>query len=355
MEHETPQDGAARQGAGANPVLVRESRGGWIESFHRGAFAVADAQGCILASLGDIERKVFPRSAIKLIQALPLVESGAAAAYGLSEIELALACASHGGEPPHVSAVEAWLKRIGCTERDLDCGPHMPSYQPAAQALVRAGQAARRVHNNCSGKHTGFLTLAKHLNAPIAGYDAPSHPVQQRVIAALSELSSVASSDFEIGIDGCGAPNFAMPLGALATAFARVADPASLARARRAAILRLRAAVKAKPFYLAGTARLCTRIIESGADVIPKTGAEGVYVASLPSLKLGLALKIDDGARASAQCLVIALLVGLGAIAADAPLARELLDQPIMNTQNKIVGARRPDMESIAAALSAVG
>ncbi|MFZ1989322.1 MAG: asparaginase [Alphaproteobacteria bacterium] len=338
-----------------NPVLVRGWRGEWIESVHRGAFAVADASGRNVASLGDIGRKVFPRSAIKLIQALPLVESGAAVAVGLGDVELALACASHGGEPAHVSAVEAWLKRIGCSEADLDCGAHAPSYAPAAEALVREGKTARRVHNNCSGKHTGFLTLAKHLGAPSLGYDEPSHPVQQRVVQVLSELSGVAPSEFEIGIDGCGAPNFALPLGALATAFARVADPSALAPARREAILRLRGAVKAQPFYIAGTGRLCTRIIESGADVIPKTGAEGVYVASLSSLRLGVALKIDDGASLAAQCLVIALLAALGAIAKDAPLARAFLDQPITNTQGKVVGARRPDFETIAACFGKQG
>ena len=326
-----------------NPILVREFRGGWVESLHRGAFAVSDGKR-IVASVGDIGRKVFPRSAIKLIQALPLIETGAAAAYGLGDIELALACASHGGEPAHVAAVEAWLERIGCTEADLDCGPHMPSYPAAAEALVRLGAASRRIHNNCSGKHTGFLTVAKYLGAPTAGYDALSHPVQQRVMAALSDLALISASDLELGIDGCGAPNFALPLGALATAFARIADPAALAPVRRAGILRLRAAVKAQPFYLAGTGRLCTRIIESGADVIPKTGAEGVYVAALPSLKLGVALKIDDGAGPAAQCAMIALLISLGVLDSGAPLARAYLDQPIINTQSKIVGARQPDM-----------
>ena len=294
---------------------------------------------------------MFPRSAIKLIQALPLVESGAAGATRLGDVELALACASHGGEPRHVAAVEAWLKRIGCNENDLDCGPHMPSYAPAAEALVREEKAPRRVHNNCSGKHTGFLTLAKQLGASIRGYDELEHPVQQRVVAALSELSDTSVSEFQIGIDGCGAPNYAMPLHALATAFARVADPRGLPAKRADAILRLRAALKAQPFFLAGTGRLCTRIIESGADVIPKTGAEGVYVASLPSRGLGLALKVDDGASPAAQCLLIAVLVGLGAIAEDAPLAQTFLEQPIINTQGKVVGARRPDMPALRAAL----
>jgi len=350
MSTETAEE-ASRQ---VNPVLVRAWRGAWIESVHRGAFAIADASGHILASLGDVGRKVYPRSAIKLIQALPLVEGGAAVAAGLGDIELALACASHGGEPEHVSAVEAWLKRIGCTEADLDCGPHAPSYAPAAEALVRARKIPRRVHNNCSGKHTGFLTLARHLGARLGGYDELTHPVQRRVTEALSELSGVDSAEFEIGIDGCGAPNFALPLGALATAFARVADPSALASPRREAILRLRAAIKAQPFYIAGTGRLCTRIIEAGAEVIPKTGAEGVYIASLPTLRLGLALKIDDGASLAAQCLVVALLVALGAIAKEAPLARAFLDQPITNTQGKVVGSRRPDTDAIEAALSAI-
>ena len=334
--------------------MVREWRGGWIESVHRGSFAVANASGRIVASLGDIGRKVFPRSAIKPIQALPLIETGAAGATRLSDVELALACASHGGEPQHVAGVEAWLKRIGCSEADLDCGPHMPSYAAAAEALVREGKPARRVHNNCSGKHTGFLTVAKQLGAPLKGYDEPTHPVQQRVITVLSELSGVAPTEFEIGIDGCGAPNFALPLSALATALARFADPSDLSAKRRDAILRLHAAIKAQPYFIAGTGRLCTRIIESGADVIAKTGAEGVYVASLPSFKLGLALKIDDGASPAAQCLLIALLAALKVVRKDGALAHAFLDQPVTNTQGKVVGARRPDTKAVAEALGVV-
>ena len=335
----------------ANQILVTESRGGLVESFHRGAFAIADSAGRIVASLGDIDRKIFPRSSIKLIQALPLVESGAADAFGLSDIELALACASHSSEPRHVEVVSAWLARIGCTEADLVCGAHAPSFAPAAEALIREGRRPTRLHNNCSGKHAGFLTLARHLRVSVTGYEKPDHPVQRAVREGLSALSAVPQQAFEIGIDGCGAPNFALPLSGFATAFARVADPSALAPPRRAALERLKSSVRAQPFYIAGTGRLCTRIIESGADVIPKGGAEGVYVAALPGLKLGLALKIDDGARPASECLLIALLTGLGVIAPDAPLAREFAPQPIINTQGLVVGERRVCVEVIATAL----
>jgi L-asparaginase II len=354
----TPQDpprqDATRQiGDAVNPVLVTERRGELIESVHRGAFAICDASGAVIAGHGDVAALVYPRSAIKPIQALPLVESAAADAFGLSDIELTLACASHNSEPRQVSAIAAWLTRIGCRERDLVCGPHAPAYPPAAEALVRERCAPTRLHHNCSGKHTGFLTQARQLGVPTVGYDAPGHPVQQRVIQALSALAGVAPASLKIAIDGCGAPNFALPLQNLATAFARIADPLGLAPARRAAIERLTGAVRAQPYFIAGTGRLCTRIIESGASVIPKAGAEGVYVAALPDLKLGLALKIDDGAKRAAECLLVALLAGVGALKADGPLAREYASSPVVNTQGRVVGQRIADFDAIAKALKA--
>jgi L-asparaginase II len=349
----SPQPAERQDGAAPTPVLVRLFRGETLESFHRGSFAIADTAGRIVAGLGDLDRPIFPRSAIKLIQAVPLVESRAADAFGLSQKELALACASHGGEQAHTEAVLAWLNRIGASEADLACGPHPPACPPAAEALIRAGRRPTRVHNNCSGKHTGFLTLARHLGAPLKGYETPDHPVQRAVAEALGALSGEDPASFALGIDGCGVPNFALPLSSLATAFARVADPSALAPERRAAIERLKAAVTAEPFYIAGTGRLCTRIIEAGADAIPKTGAEGVYVAALPGLKLGVALKIDDGSGLAAQCLLMALVVGLGALSPEAPLAREMTMQTVPNTQGRRAALRVADFDALAAVLAA--
>jgi len=323
-----------------NPILVLQSRGGLIESFARGAFAVADPHGELVAAIGATDRPVFPRSAIKLIQALGLVESGAADAFKLSDIELALACASHSGEPAHVEAVARWLGRIGARAEDLDCGPHPPLDPAAAAALAKAGQAPSRLHNNCSGKHTGFLTLARHLGAPLAGYDHLDHPVQIRAVEALASLSGMEGTEFVAAIDGCGAPNFALPLRALATAFARIADSSSLAKERREAILRLSAAARANPFFTAGTDRLCTRIMSEAPDIYVKTGAEGVYIAALPALGLGLALKIDDGGKIAAEALLVALLVGLGALDPDSQIVTGTAIAAVRNTQGRIVGAR---------------
>lgn len=331
----------------ANPVLVSQSRGGLTESFARGAFAMANAGGELVAAAGDVERPVFPRSAIKLIQAIGLIESGAADAFALSDTELALACASHNGEPEHVEAVARWLARIGARAEDLVCGPHPPLDPAAALALAKAGKVPTRLHNNCSGKHTGFLTLARHLGAPFAGYDHLDHPVQVRVVEALSSLSGAAAATFVSGIDGCGAPNFALPLRAAATAFARVANPSGLPERRRQAIMRLSAAARAHPFFTAGTGRLCTRIMTEAPDIYVKTGAEGVYVAAIPALGIGLALKIDDGGKAAAEALFIALLIGLGALDPDSPIVADTAIAPVRNADGRIVGTREVELEPL--------
>jgi L-asparaginase II len=336
----------------ANPVLVDLTRGELVESFARGAFAISDSEGEIVASLGDVERAVFPRSAYKLIQAIPLIESGAAETLNISDTELALACASHSGEAQHVAAVAAWLARIGAKETDLECGAHAPLGAAAADALVREGKAPSRVHNNCSGKHTGFLALARQLGAPFKGYGRLDHPVQRAVIEALSDLSHTSPQQLAPAIDGCGAPNFALPLSALAGAMARIADPEDLAPPRREAIVRLLAAVRAQPFYAAGTGRLCTRIMTEAPNVYAKVGAEGVYVAALPALGLGVALKIDDGGKHASEALFVALLVGLGALAPDCDIVRDTAIAPVRNTQGRIAAVREVALDLLIETLA---
>lgn len=330
-------------GAGSNPVLVAVTRGGVVESRHGGRFAVVGADGATLVEGGRVDEPTFPRSAIKFIQALPLVETGAADAFAVSTAELALACASHNGETMHTEAVGAWLGRVGLGERDLECGPHAP-HGPAAEALIRAGRAPDRVHNNCSGKHTGFLTVARHLGVPTVGYSTQDHPVQRLVADALRDMTGADPKDAPVGIDGCGVPTWAMPVRGLALAMARIADPAGLAPGRRRAIERLRAAITAFPAMIAGTGRLCTAVVaETRGEVLVKTGAEGVFVAAVPRLRLGFALKIDDGATRASEVAILALLRRLGAFddAAWARLARYA--EPVMvNTQGKRVGAVCP-------------
>lgn len=315
-----------------NPVLVEVTRGDLVESRHRGAIAIADADGDIVWSCGDIEAPIYPRSAVKMLQALQLVESGAAEAYDISTEELALACASHSGEPFHVAAVRAWLERIGCDDACLACGA----------PLGGDGSPLTRAHHNCSGKHTGFLTLARRLGVDIAGYQTPSHPVQRRVLATIAEMAGVDRGQMPVAVDGCTAPAVAMPLANLATAFARIADPSGLDPDRAAAARRLDAAVKAKPLYVAGTGRACTAMIEAAAGAASvKTGAEGVYVAALTDRGLGVALKIDDGAARASETAMASILAATGAIGQSNSAIEHLLATPQLNSTGLVVGFKR--------------
>jgi L-asparaginase II len=328
-----------------NPVLVEVTRGDAVESRHRGAFAVVDGDGRVVLSAGDPEIGVFPRSAIKPLQALALVESGAADAFGLSARELALACASHNGEDTHSGAVRAWLERLGLGEGDLECGPHLPYDEATAARMQRAGQDPDRTHNNCSGKHAGFLTLARHLNVPTEGYVDFGHPVQQRVLGVLEQMTGLDDlSACPRGIDGCGVPTIRMPLGNLALAMARFADPDDQPERRQDAARRLRQAMAAEPHYVAGTGRVCTRVLEAlGAQALVKTGAEGVYCGAFPELGLGLALKCEDGAGRASEVMLIRLLDRLGLLDGAAGEALADLRAPeIRNRAGTLVGAVRP-------------
>ncbi len=326
------------------PLAVEVTRGDVIESRHRASCAVMDSSGAVVESWGDIDQAVYPRSAIKAIQALPLIESGAAEAYHLVDGEIALACASHGGESFHVATVEAWLARIGLTESDFECGAHLPSYAPAAEALLRHDHAVTQVHNNCSGKHMGFLTTARHLGEPTKDYIQPDHPVQQRVMATIGALSGVDLARVPVAVDGCGIPTLALPLSGLATAMARFSDPAGQPDDRGAAMKRIHQAIAARPEMVAGTGRLCTAIIrETGGDVLAKTGAEGVFAAALPKLGLGVAIKVDDGAGRAAQVAVTNVLKHLGAID-DATAVRlaDFMVAPLTNVVGRRIGEVRP-------------
>ena len=292
-----------------NPVLVEVVRDPLVESRHRGSVAVADARGRLRLVIGDVQSPVYLRSAIKFLQAIPLVASGAAARYALDDTELALACGSHGGEARHTRAVGGWLRRIGLAPDDLACGVHQPMYRPAAEALAAAGGAATALHNNCSGKHTGFLTTALHCGEPLDGYIAPGHPVQQRVRRTLEAMCGLSLEQAPAGTDGCGIPVFGIPLAAVAGAMARFALAEGLAAPHRDAVLRLQRALRARPFFAAGSKRLCSALMERAGDrALVKVGAEGCYAGALPGAGLGIALKIDDGAERAAEVAMGALL-----------------------------------------------
>ena len=334
----------------ANPVLVETTRGALVESRHRGAFAVVDVTGRVVASAGDTERPIYARSAIKPLQAIPLVESGAAEAFGLGDGEIALACASHRGESRHVAAVTAWLARIGCSVSDLECGAHLPANERALAELLGARETPHAAHHTCSGKHAGFLTLARHLGLPTQGYIRLEHGVQQRMLGTLESMTGLTLGAAPRGVDGCGIPVLGVPLGNLALAMARLADPADQPEPRQAACARIRSAMAAEPFMVSGTGRFCTRVIsETAGRALVKTGAEGVFCGALtgagsgagsgagPGADLGIALKIDDGAGRAAEVAMAGLLARFGLLDA----GHELLAPRLHNRAGVVVGELR--------------
>jgi L-asparaginase II len=302
-------------------------RGPAVESWHRGSLAIADSHGCLILALGDVDRPVFPRSAVKLLQALPLIASGAADAFGLADEELALACASHQGEPRHAETAARMLGRVGLGAEVLECGAHWPSNEASARALAASGSPPSPLHNNCSGKHAGFVCVGCQLagvgtvearRAFLRGYVEADHPVMREVRAALEAATGLALDQAPVGRDGCSIPTYAIPLRALARAFARVATGEGLAPAHASAALRLRRAVARAPWMVAGSGRFDTRVMERlGERVCCKVGAEGVYCAALPERGLGVAIKVDDGTSARAcevtMAAVIEALVALEA------------------------------------------
>jgi L-asparaginase II len=309
--------GASSVSAGAAD-LVELWRGEILECVHRGHAVVCGPDGEVVEAWGDPRALIYPRSSAKMIQALPLVESGAADAYGLGTERLALACASHRGAAIHTERVSAWLAELGLSEGDLRCGSHMPGDRPAAEALIRAGEKPGQVHNNCSGKHSGFLTLNRHLGGG-SEYVEVDHPVQAAAREALEGTTGEASPGW--GVDGCSAPNFATTVAGLARAMSRFATAGRRSDARSRAQGRLVEAMTAHPDLVAGEGQPCTRLMRAAnGRVAVKGGAEGVYVAILPERGLGVALKVVDGAARASEALVAALLARLGALEAGDPV-----------------------------------
>ncbi|MBU0725142.1 MAG: asparaginase [Alphaproteobacteria bacterium] len=328
----------------AAPIAVEVTRGGMVESFHRVIAAVTDASGSLRHAWGDADRLVYGRSAIKPIQAIALVESGAAEAFGLTDRQVSLACASHSGETMHTETVRDWLGQLGLGNDDLECGNQMPGHEPTAHAMIRAGETPCRIHNNCSGKHCGFLTTAKHLCEPTKGYIGADHPVQKRLMQLCQEMGGEDISGTPRGIDGCGIPVFGMSLKAMSVAMARMADPAELPAKRRDAILRIRRAVAAEPLMIAGTGRFGSVVLQQlGERILLKTGAEGVYTAALPELGLGIALKVDDGHHRASTVALGWILTKLGVLRkADQEMLASQLVAPITNWVGTGCGVIRP-------------
>jgi len=284
-------------------------RGALLESVHRGRLAVCDPAGNVLEAIGDPEAYIYARSSAKPFQALPLVLSGAADAFGLTDREFAVACASHNAEEPHLAAVRSILEKAGLAEDDLQSGAHLPMYEPEADRLIRSGQEPRPVHSNCSGKHAGMLAVCVH-----EGYDTtyrdPSHPLQRRILGLLAGVCGLQEDEVLVAGDNCGVPAFALPLRSFATGLARVATGNALPDELAEAALRIRDAMREHPFMVAGTGRFDTELMDS-TDLLVKGGAEAV-LATGSQEGWGMALKVSDGSERAVRPAALAALDGMG-------------------------------------------
>jgi L-asparaginase II len=323
----------------ANPVdLVEVWRGNLIESVHQGHAVVCDDMGQIVQAWGDPAAVIYPRSSSKMLQALPLLESGAGA--HLLEEQLALACASHNGAAIHTDRVQVWLKELGLTDDAFRCGTQMPDDRDARYGLIRADKSPCQMHNNCSGKHAGFLTLNKHLGGD-ADYELIDHPVQQACKAAFEEITGESSPMF--GIDGCSAPNHACSVLGLARAMAFFANASDRSDTRSKAAQRLIHAMITYPELVAGENRACTELMRAmNHKVAIKTGAEGVFVAIIPEKRVGVALKIVDGATRASEAAITTILVNLGVLDPAHPAAQARMSPQILSRRNLVAGQIKP-------------
>lgn len=334
-----------------NPVLVEITRGSLVESAHRAAAVIALPSGETVQVLGDADAPIYPRSAIKGFQALPLIAAGGADRFALTDAEIALICASHNGEDIHVRTARALLAKIGVTEAALECGAHWPVGE-AGKALAAAGERPGPIHNNCSGKHSGMLALAALLGIDGEGYVAPEHPVQIEMARAIEAVCGLPLAQAPCATDGCSVPTWALPLAALATGFARFSGGEGLSSQYAAAAARIRAAVAAAPYMVAGSNRFCTGVMEiTHARAFVKTGAEGVMCAALPERNLGIAVKCDDGAARASELVMAHLLVAFGAVDQGDAAFDRFLTVPVRNRN----GIHTGDVRAAPALTEALG
>ncbi|HEX6126925.1 MAG TPA: asparaginase [Pyrinomonadaceae bacterium] len=325
-------------------ILANVIRGQTVESIHRGHLIALDGNGEKVLSLGSPETVTFFRSACKPFQAVPFITSGACDAFGYSEEEVALACASHSGEARHVRVVQLMLDRAGLTEAHLRCGTHLPFNEKEAERMQRAGEHPTQLHNNCSGKHAAMLAFAKHIGAELGDYDSVDNPVQQTILETMSLFAEMPSTMIEIGIDGCAAPNFALPLLAMAKSFVNlISPPARFDSDLASACRRIVAAMTNFPELIGGVERLDTLLMQAAPGrIISKVGADGVWLcAVLPCEKwpngLAIALKVEDGDDRRARPVVaVELLKQFGLLAPDD--IQEISPMPLKNRRGEIVG-----------------
>ena len=323
------------------PVVLAEiSRGKFLERVHFGHAVVCDDTGNIIKSWGSPDEMILQRSSCKMIQALPLITSGASEAFGLTARQLALACASHQGAAIHTDAVVKWLANLGLGDDDFRCGAQVPDDQTARELLIKSDHMPCQFHNNCSGKHSGFLTLSKHLKAG-PEYIEVDHPVQRACLEAFEMTINAKSPGF--AVDGCSAPNYAASLSSVARAMAWFASAAQRSDRTSNAACKLVDAMRLYPELVAGEGRACTELMRAmDAKVAIKTGAEGVFVAIVPEKKIGIAVKVTDGSRRGSECAIAALLVAIGVLNPDHPATKKRMNAPITNWRGIETGFTRP-------------
>jgi L-asparaginase II len=290
--------------------LVTVTRGALVESVHCGRLIVCEPDGNVLQAVGDPGAYIYARSSAKPFQALPIVLSGAADALGLTDDELAVACASHNAEEPHLTAVRSILQKAGLTEDDLRSGAHLPLHEPEADALIRSGEEPRPIHGNCSGKHAGMLAVCAYEGYETASYRDPSHPLQRRILGLIAEVCGLREDEVLVAGDNCGVPAFALPLGSFATGLARIATGDVLTDELASAALRIGGAMREHPFMVAGTGRFDTQLMKS-TGLLVKGGAEAVLAVGSQE-GWGMALKVSDGAVRAVRPAALAALGGMG-------------------------------------------
>jgi len=317
------------------------TRGGLVESRHRVHAAVVGPRDTLIGTAGDPRITSFWRSGFKPLQVIPFVATGALDDLGWGDDELALACASHGGEPEHVALARAMLQDIGLEEGDLACGAHEPLSMRGVRLARESGTRISRLHNNCSGKHAAMLARAQVAGWPIAGYEQASHPVQTSILDVVASWTAVPPNAMTLAIDGCGVPVVALSLEAMARAYSRLGAAAAGGEEVAGRVVH---AMRARPFLIGGTDRFDSAIIEdTGGRVVAKVGAEGIHSATVPDMGIGIAVKVEDGAQRAQQPAVVWLLQQLGVLDESlTPRLAEYLVKPIRNTRNEIVGEIRP-------------
>ncbi|MGI9402202.1 MAG: asparaginase [Rhizobiaceae bacterium] len=318
-------------------AVVEVTRGPFVESRHLVDIVIADVQGKLVSVYGTADRKVYPRSAVKALQAIPLVESGAADEYEFEPHHLALACASHNGEEFHIRAAGEMLDKIELDQTCLECGKQLPALEIDREKLARRGREPEPIHNNCSGKHSGFLALARHEELPIEEYVKFDHPVQGRIAAIMHEVTGIRHNADNYGIDGCSIPTYAIPLQSLAVAFAKFGVASDEDKARADAMKKIRNACFAHPEYIGGTDVCDSEVMAAlGGQVFMKNGAEGIHIAALPEKGMGIALKCHDGEKRAAEVAITSIIESLIELDETAASVLKRFSNPQLHNRNNI-------------------